>query len=193
MYPIILCSWISVGLFLERLFSLRRSRIIPSSLLRKVEELLDSGNFERAIWLCIEHDSVISRLFLVAIKNFTRNKEEIKAIIEEAGERETVSLSRFVSVLGTIVSITPLLGLLGTVLGMIRVFEVISTRGVGEAAYLAGGISEALFTTAAGLTVAIPTLIFYRYLQARVNNLLVEIEARCLKVVDILREKKETV
>ena len=124
------------------------------------------------------------------IKNFGKKREEIKEIIEEVGKREAAYLDRHVESLSTIASVSTLLGLLGTISGMIKIFSVISTQGAVNPSVLAGGISEALYTTSAGLSVAIPTIIFYRYLSGKSSSLILEMEEYCLRMVELIKEQQ---
>ena len=131
----------------------------------------------------------MSRIVLAAIKNINQPKAEIKEAVSEAGRQEVRVLERHLATLGTIVSIAPLLGLLGTVTGMIRAFYTIALRGVGEPTALASGISEALLTTAAGLTVAIPSQLFYNYFINKVDSLTLDMEQNSLDILEVFWEK----
>ncbi|MFQ6111736.1 MAG: MotA/TolQ/ExbB proton channel family protein, partial [Nitrospinota bacterium] len=137
--------------------------------------------------LCRRNSSAMTRVLQAAIVNYDQDKNEIKDIIEDAGRQEVPGLERYLNVLGTIASISPLLGLLGTVAGMIRVFNVITQEGVGHPNQLAGGISEALITTAAGLAVAIPALVFHNYFTSKAEGLVLEMEKYSLRMLDILK------
>ena len=171
MYPIILCSIIALTIFLERLWILRRRHIIPGEFIRNVEKLLKNQKISEAIFLC-QGDT--SSMWLV------------KETIEERGGREAVILEKHVGILATIANLTPLLGLLGTVSGMIKTFNVISVQGVGNPAPLAGGIAEALITTATGLSVAIPTLVCHRILKDKAESLIFEMEENSIKIIEII-------
>jgi len=140
--------------------------------------------------LCQNNRSSLAQIFLVGIKNFGRTREAIKEHLEEVGRQEVASLGRFVEGLGTIAGISTLLGLLGTISGMIKIFSEISNQAVVNPGSLAGGISEALITTYAGLSVAIPTIVMYKYLQSKSNALILEMERRSIRLVDLLKEKK---
>ena len=189
-YPIIICSIVSLAIFIERIFSLRRKKIIPEVFLEKIEQLLKKENVAEALELCKNDSSSISRIFYAGIKNYGKRREAIKERIEEVGRREAVVLGRYVEALATIASVSTLLGLLGTIAGMIKIFSVISLQSVVNPSVLAGGISEALYTTAAGLTVAIPTLIFYRYLSSKSNALIIEMEECSAQMVELIKEKE---
>ena len=187
MLPLALCSLISVALIIERsIFGPRRSRVIPEKLLAEINTLLDKKSFEMIIGICKENTSSLAKVVLAALNNKDKNREQIIEAVEVAGRKESISLLRYTNILGTIAAVSPLLGLLGTVFGMIQTFAVIQVQGVGDANALAGGISEALVSTASGLTIAIPSLIFYRYLQAQAKKLSIELEEIALKVTESL-------
>jgi biopolymer transport protein ExbB len=189
-YPIIICSIISLTIFMEKIWSLKRNRVIPATFLSTIERLLKKEDIAEALKLCGDNSSSISRIFSAGIKNYGKRREIIKERIEEVGRREAVVLGRYVEALATIASVSTLLGLLGTIAGMIKIFSVISLQSVVNPSTLAGGISEALYTTAAGLTVAIPTLIFYRYLSSKSNSLIVEMEECSAQMVELIKEKE---
>jgi biopolymer transport protein ExbB len=186
MYPIIFCSIVALAVFIERIFLLRRKRIIPDNFIRQVEELIRKEKFSEAVFLCQSDLSSISKIFLAGLKNAKKGMWLVKEAIEERGSREALILERHVSILATIANLTPLLGLLGTVSGMIKTFKVISVQGMGNPAPLAGGIAEALITTAAGLTVAIPTLVGHRFLKDKANTLVFEMEEDSIRLVDLM-------
>ena len=191
MYPIILCSIIALGVFLDRLWVLRRKNIIPGEFIRNVEEQVKNQKISEAIFLCQGDDSSIAKIFLAGLKNAGRGMWLVKEAIEEMGGREGVILEKHVGILSTIANLTPLLGLLGTVSGMIKTFNVISLQGVGNPALLAGGISEALITTATGLGVAIPTLVCYRILKDKAEALIFEMEENSLKIIEIIENSSK--
>jgi biopolymer transport protein ExbB len=185
-YPIIFCSILALAVFLERLWVLRRKHVIPSEFIRKVEELLKKQKLSDAIFLCQADPSSIARVFFAGLKNAGRGMWLVKESIEERGGREAAILEKRAGILSTIASLTPLLGLLGTVSGMIKTFNVISVQGVGNPAPLAGGIAEALITTAAGLSVAIPTLVCYRIVKDKAESLIFEMEENSIKIIEIM-------
>jgi len=191
MYPIILCSIIALGVFLDRLWVLRRKNIIPGEFIRNVEEQVRNQKISEAIFLCQGDHSSIAKIFLAGLKNAGRGMWLVKEAIEEMGGREGVILEKHVGILSTIANLTPLLGLLGTVSGMIKTFNVISLQGVGNPALLAGGISEALITTATGLCVAIPTLVCYRILKDKAEALIFEMEENSLKIIEIIENSSK--
>ncbi len=185
-YPIILCSIIALAVFIERLWVLRRKHIIPGEFIRSVEELVKRQKISEAIFLCQGDSSSIAKIFLAGLKNTGRGMWLVKEAIEERGGREGIILEKHVAILSTIANLTPLLGLLGTVSGMIKTFNVISLHGVGNPAPLAGGIAEALITTATGLCVAIPTLVCYRILRDKAESLIFEMEENSIKIIEIM-------
>ena len=185
-YPIILCSIIALAVFIERLWLLRRKRVIPSEFIRQIEGMLRKQKISDALFLCQGDPSSIARIFLAGLKSSGRGMWLVKEAIEERGGREAAILEKHVSILSTIANLTPLLGLLGTVSGMIKTFNVISVQGVGNPAPLAGGIAEALITTASGLCVAIPTLVCYRILKDKAESLIFEMEESSIKIIEIM-------
>lgn len=186
MYPIIFCSIVALAIFLERLWVLNRKKIIPEEFIRKVSELLRQQKISEAIFLCQGDTSSIAKIFLSGLKNTGRGIWLVKEAIVERGSREAVILEKHVGILATIANLTPLLGLLGTVSGMIKTFNVISVQGVANPAALAGGIAEALITTATGLCVAIPTLVCHRILKDKAEYLIFEMEENSVKIIEIM-------
>ncbi len=186
MYPILICSVIGWAIFLERLrtFFIIRRAINP--LVDKVSTLVRTDKSREAISHCESQSSSLAKILLVVLKNQGSERAKIKTLAEEVGERESASLQRYLGLLGTIANITPLLGLLGTVLGMIEAFNVIATEGVGTPITLGGGISEALITTAAGLTVAVPMILIHRYLTSRADQITLDLEESTMQVVDLV-------
>lgn len=188
MYPIALCSILALGIFLERVWMyLKVSREIQD-LAHEVEPLVAKHRLDEAMAVCHNSRSIFSEIFLAALRNSGKSREQLKSMVEETGRRVAATLQRFLGLLGTIATIAPLLGLLGTVLGMIRAFNVIAVQGMGTPATLGGGISEALITTASGMTVAIPVILAHRYLTGRVERLAMEMEEYSLRLVDLLGE-----
>ena len=187
MAPILLCSVISLTIVVERCLSLRRHRILRYEILQRIEELLRDRKIPEATTLCKRYPSSMTRILLAAILNHDKTRQEIKEIIEDAGRHEVPVLERYLAVLGTIASISTLLGLLGTIAGMIKTFNVIAALGYGHPEALAGGISEALITTAAGLGVAIPTFVLYNYFTSKVDSLVLEMEKTSLRMLNILK------
>ncbi|RMH50197.1 MAG: MotA/TolQ/ExbB proton channel family protein [Zetaproteobacteria bacterium] len=187
MYLLLIASILEVAIILERSWSLRPSLIISTDVLGRMEQAIRQGDVERAMQICGRHNTTMTRILWLALKNRGIKRSMLKERLEESGRQEVFYLERYLGILGVIAAIAPLLGLLGTVFGMIEVFQVISVHGVGKADVLAGGISKALNTTAAGLVVAIPALIAHRTFETRVNGFVVEIERHALRFVDLLK------
>lgn len=191
MWPILVCSVISLAIIIERFWSLQQKRIAPKHLVAQVWQWAKVGHLDNRRIQNLRISSPLGRILAAGLVNRAHEREVMKESIEEIGRQVAHSLDRFLNTLGTIASITPLLGLLGTVIGMIKVFAVITTHGVGDASILAGGISEALLTTAAGLSVAIPTLMFHRYFRGKVNDLVMTMEQEALKMVEVMQGLRE--
>ena len=186
MYPIFICSLIAVAVFFERMFYLKSIKTKTKRFVSRVKKLVKKGEIELAISACRKSITPISKIMLAGLMKFGQGREGIKEAIEDSANQEIPILERNLATLSTIGNITPLLGLLGTVFGMIKAFNVIAIMGVGKPEALAGGISEALLTTAFGLSVAIPTIVIYNYLSHRVDKLIKEMEIDCIDLVDIL-------
>lgn len=193
MYPIIFCSIVALSVFIERLWTLRRKHIIPAEFIRNIKELTKKQKISEAIFLCQGDTSSIAKIFLTGLKNTGRGMWLVKETIEERGGREAVILEKRLGILSTIANLTPLLGLLGTVSGMIKTFNVISVQGVGNPAHLAGGIAEALITTATGLCIAIPTLVCHRILRDKAESLIFEMEENSIRLIEIMENTTSTV
>lgn len=186
MWPLLICSIISLAIILERLWFLRTGRVIPPQLVARVRAWDEAGALDANSLDKLRAGSPLGRILAAGLANRHQDREVMKESIEEVGRHEVHDLERFLNALGTIAAITPLLGLLGTVIGMIKVFEVITALGIGDPGVLAAGISEALITTATGLTIAIPSLMFYRYFRGRVEALVVTMEREALKMIEML-------
>jgi biopolymer transport protein ExbB len=191
MWPILLCSIIALAISAERFWSLQSNRVTPKNLVAQVWQWDKVGHLDAKRVQDLRRASPLGRVLAAGLVNRQHAREVMKESIEEVGRHVAHELERFLNTLGTIASITPLLGLLGTVIGMIKVFAVITTQGVGDPAVLAEGISEALITTAAGLTVAIPSLMFYRFFRGRVDELIVCMEQEALKMVEVMHGQRE--
>ncbi len=189
MIPIGLCSVIALTVVIERFVRLKRNKIIPPDFLLEIKSLLKKNMVLEVMTYCENSEESISRIIKAGIDKINRSRAEIKETIEMAGRQEMLVLEKNLGILATIASISPLLGLLGTVTGMIRVFHVISIQGVGDPAALSAGISEALITTAAGLVVGIPTLVAYNYFMKRSNRILIEMEKASQEILDILSRR----
>ncbi len=190
MLPIIICSVISAAIIIERLWVLQPRRVLPKNLTRQVWEWVSKNQLTHTHIQSLHQGSPLGEILAAGLVNRHRERDVIKESIEDAGRQVVHDLERFLNSLGTIASISPLLGLLGTVIGMVKVFAAITTHGVGDPTVLAGGISEALITTAAGLTVAIPALIGYRYLRGKVDALAVRMEKEAITMVEALLRKQ---
>lgn len=186
MLPIILCSVIAVAITLERLWTLQRRRVLPKDLAMRVWEWARDRQLDQKHLGILSGNSPMGRVLAAGLANRHQSREVLKEIVQDTGRHVVHELERYLNALGTIAAITPLLGLLGTVIGMVKVFTAITTAGVGNPAVLAGGISEALITTAAGLSVAIPSLIAYRYLRGQVDARVIEMEKEAMKLIDAL-------
>ena len=191
MWPILLCSIIALAISAERFWSLQAKRVTPQNLVAQVWQWDKVGHLDAKRIQDLRLASPLGRVLAAGLVNRRHEREIMKESIEEVGRHVAHDLDRFLNTLGTIASITPLLGLLGTVIGMIKVFAVITAQGVGDPAVLAGGISEALITTAAGLTVAIPSLMFYRFFRGRVDELIVSMEQEAIKMVEVMHGQRE--
>jgi biopolymer transport protein ExbB len=190
MAPIILCSVIAVAIVLERLWSLQPKRVLPQDVAEQVLEWANSNQLDARHIEQVHSSSPLGQVLAAGLANRHAPRAVLKEAIEDAGRHVVHDLERYLNTLGTIAGISPLLGLLGTVSGMIRAFTAITAQGVGNPAVLAGGISEALITTAAGLVVAIPVLIAYRYLRGRVDGLVVLIEKESIRFIETLQQQR---
>ena len=173
MLPIIGCSVVAVAIVLERLWTLQEKRVLPPSVANQVWEWVQQNQLDVKHIQQIHQSSPLGQVLAAGLAYRHAPREVLKEVVEDSGRHVVHDLERYLNPLGTIAAISPLLGLLGTVSGMIRSFTAITAEGVGNPTVLAGGISEALITTAAGLTVAIPALIAYRYLRGRIDGLVV--------------------
>lgn len=190
MAPIILCSILAFTIVVERLWTLREKKITPPHLAEQIIKLHQKNAIGPEAIEKLYNNSPLGRILSAGLRNMYGKREVMKESIEEEGRQVALSLERFLNTLGTIASIAPLLGLLGTVIGMIKVFAVITSLGVGDPKILADGISEALITTAAGLSVAIPAVMFYRYLRGRVDELLLKMEAQAVYLVEVIHGER---
>jgi biopolymer transport protein ExbB len=191
MWPILACSIISMAIIAERFWSLRETKIAPTNLVANVWQWHKSDQLDAKRIQALRTNSPLGMILAAGLLNRKHSREIMKESIEEVGRLVAHGLERFLNTLGTISSITPLLGLLGTVIGMIKVFTVITSQGIGDPSILSEGISEALLTTAAGLSVAIPSLMFYRYFRGKVDDLVVTMEQEALKMVEVMHGIRE--
>ncbi len=188
MIPIILCSVMALGITIERLINLTLQKVHPTEFVTKIKRLLTQGNVGEAIAICTNTAAPIAHVIEAGILKRHHDRQQIKEAVEQAGKQQATILHKYIGMLATIASISPLLGLLGTVAGMIKVFQIISVKGVGNPGLLAGGISEALITTAAGLVVAIPALVVHNYFYKKANHFVLQMENTSLELLDILAE-----
>jgi biopolymer transport protein ExbB len=186
MAPIILCSIAAVGILLERLWTLQRKRVLPEDLIKKLSSFAEGGQVTPKIIEALEKNSPLGRVLAAALANRDRGREIMMERVQDTGRHVVHELERFLNTLGTIASISPLLGLLGTVTGIIRAFNAVMLGGMGDPRLLAGGISEALITTAGGLAVAIPSFIAYRYLRGKVERIVIDMEKIAVTFADSL-------
>ncbi|WP_297188340.1 MotA/TolQ/ExbB proton channel family protein [uncultured Porticoccus sp.] len=186
MLPILLSSIVVIAIAFERYWTLRRSKVVPPTLLGQVWHWMKQNQLSKENLHQLRSSSPLGTILAAGISNSGHGREVMKDSIEEAANQVIHNLEKNLSPLGTVAAIAPLLGLLGTVIGMIKVFTAIMIEGTGNAGVLAGGISEALITTAAGLTVAIPALVFHRFFERRVDSLVVEMEDQAIKLVDAI-------
>lgn len=191
MLPIVLCSIIAVAIVIERLWTLRASRISPPNLLAQVWQCKQDQQMNHDKMTKLRAGSPLGQILAAGLANSRHGREMMKESIQEAGVKVVNELERYLTPLGTIAAITPLLGLLGTVLGMIEIFGAFMDSGMANAPQLAGGIAKALVTTAAGLFVAIPAVFFHRFLQRRVDELVVNMEQEAIKLVEAVEGDRE--
>lgn len=191
MIPILLCSVIALAIIFERFWSLRSSRIAPENFVNDLLLKLKKKELTSSRLREVQNGSSLGRVLVAGLINAKHGREIMKESIEEEASQVVHELERFLSGLGTIAAVSPLLGLLGTVFGMIEVFAEIQVGGAGNNQALAGGISKALITTAAGLTVAIPALVAHRFFQRRVDDIVVEMEQQALKLVEVVHGDRD--
>jgi len=191
MWPIIICSVVAMAIIIERFWSLQKKKILPPELVPQVWSLFRENKLDEPVLRRLKVSSPLGCILAAGLANHKHGREVMKECIEESGRAVVHDLERFLNTLGTIAMITPLLGLLGTVFGMIEVFNALVKHGSGDPSVLAGGISVALITTAAGLTVGIPSLMFHRYFEGLVDEYVVNMEAEALKLIDILHGHRE--
>ncbi len=194
MYPILLCSIVGLAIFLQKIWMLRVKRIIPEQFLDTLYGFLSQGKISEAIVLSRTNGSSTARIALTALENSNKSKEELKEEIEAAGRKEAQELGRYIEGLGAISNASTLLGLLGTISGMIKIFKVISEQTIVNPPSLAAGISEALYTTAFGLLVAIPAFIAYKYTSGKADGIISDMEdegKRIMEEVLLANERRE--
>lgn len=190
MLPILFCSLFVVAISAERYWTLNPAKVVPKTLLAQVWSWIKNNQLDGAKIRELKQSSQLGRILAAGLSNSKHGREVMKDSIQEAAGQVVHELERYMTPLGTIAAIAPLIGLLGTVVGMIKVFTAIMLQGTGNAGVLAGGISEALITTAAGLTVAIPAMILHRYFLRRIDSLVVTMEEEAAKLVDALHSDR---
>ncbi len=192
MVPLILCSILAAAITLERLWTLRGRRVVPEELTDKVWRWVENRTLSDKQIMALQQHSPLGRVLAAGLANRNRDRSLMIEGIEDAGRHVAHELERYLGALSTIAAISPLLGLLGTVTGMIRTFKAITVAGVGNPTAMASGIAEALITTAAGLIIAIPALVAYRYLRSRVDTHVIEMEKEALKLVAAIDRTQST-
>lgn len=193
-YPIILCSVVGLAIFLQKIWILRQKKIIPEKFMNVLYQLISQAKFGDAAVLSRANDSPIARVASTALDYHERPKDELKEKIEESGRKEASELSRYIEGLGAISNVSTLLGLLGTISGMIKIFRVIAEQPIVNPPSLAGGISEALYTTALGLLVAIPAFIAYKYTSGKAGEITALMEEEGTSIMEeiiIARDRRE--
>ncbi|MBI3343821.1 MAG: MotA/TolQ/ExbB proton channel family protein [Gammaproteobacteria bacterium] len=191
MWPLILCSIASTAIIMERFWSLQARRICPKHLVAQIWRWGKANQLDAAHLDALRDSSPLGRILAAGLANLHHSREVMKESIEETGRHVVHEMERYLNTLGTIASISPLLGLLGTVIGTIQVFNAITSHGVGNPTEMAGGIATALVTTAAGIIVAIPSLIFSRHFRRKVDELVVSMEQEAIKMVEVLHGERE--
>ena len=192
MWPIVVCSVLALAIIVERCWSLRRSVVAPRDLMSEIQGMTLGDRLTNEQIDSVRETSALGQILAAGLSRQTQQAFLVKDAIEEAGGHVVHELERYLNALGTIAATTPLLGLLGTVIGMIKVFSAITAVGVGDPQVLAGGISEALITTAAGLSVGIPSLMFHRYFLGKVNELTVAMEQDALRFMEVLQAGRKS-
>ena len=191
MFPLFACSVIAIAIIAERFWSLQTKRIAPPELITQIWQWLRYNQVDKDRIKSLQNNSPLGRIRAAGLAERNAPRDITKESIEDTGRHVTALMEKNLNTLGTIAAISPLIGLLGTVVGMIKVFAAITTSGVGNPETLAGGISEALITTAAGLVVAIPSVIFYRYFRGKINRLVVNMEEQAMQLIEILHGDRE--
>ena len=189
MIPIILISILAMAIIAALFISLNDKKVIPDGTTNAARKLAISGRATPAQINKLRESSLLGRVLATGLENAHLPRHVLKESIEETGRHVVHAMDKYMTTLGTIAAIAPLLGLLGTVVGMISVFSVITSQGVGSPTELAGGISQALITTAAGISVAVPALIFHRYFRAKINGYAIEMEKETMKLIDTINRK----
>ena len=191
MWPLILCSVISIAIITERFWALRRGRILPKYVVAQIWTWYKRNELTTESVQSLRESSPLGRVLAAGLMNRRHSRTVMKESIEEAGRLEVYEMERFLNTLGTIAAVAPLLGLLGSVVGLMEVFSSMTTHGVGNPQALGAGISKIMIATASGLVVAIPSLIFYRYFQGLVDEIAMLMEQEAIKMVEVLQGERE--
>ncbi len=191
MVPLLICSILALAIVFERAWALRRNKILPPHLVAQTWHQVKNNQLDAAQIRNLRIGSPLGRVIAAGLVNLNQPREIMLEAIEDTGRHEAHNLERFLNTLGTVATVSPLLGLLGTVTGMIEIFNVVGLEGPGRAAGLAAGIGEALITTATGLIIAIPALVAYRYFRGKVDALVVDMEKEALKLVEVIHGQRE--
>ncbi len=189
-WPIIICSIVALAIIVDKFRHLSTALVMPTGLYDKIEALVQDKKLTNAHLTTLADQSPLGKIFSTAISNAHFGKSELKASVEDSGRHQVHEMEKYLGTLGSIAAITPLLGLLGTVVGMIKVFAAITAVGIGQPQELAEGISQALITTAAGLTVAIPSLLFFRHFKTRIESLSINMEREVLRLFALIDRTK---
>jgi biopolymer transport protein ExbB len=191
MLPLMLCSILALAIIIERFWTLRPTRLVPKKVVNELWGWIKNKELNQKRLRDLKETTPLGRILAAGLLNAKHGREVMKESIQEEASHVVHDLERFLSALGTVAVIAPLLGLLGTVWGMIKVFSALQLEGAGNAAPLAGGISEALITTAVGLSIAIPALIFHRYFQRQVDEIVIAMEQEAIKLVEVIHGDRE--
>ena len=189
-WPLIFASIIAVAIIFERLWSLRSNIIAPENLLLEAQKIITKEGVKKEAIQSLKDHSMLGEIFASALNNYNSPSEIIKEAIEETGRAVNHRLERYLSTLGTIATVAPLLGLFGTIIGMVELFSSFTSSG-HDVAIFARGISIALYNTAGGIVVAVPAMIAYRFFRSKIDNLVIEMEQQAIKLVEIIHGKRK--
>ena len=189
-WPLIFASVVALAIIIERLWSLRENVIAPNDLLSEVQKMITKDGVKKESIRSLQNHSMLGEIFASALNNYNNSSEIIKEAIEETGRAVNHKLERYLSTLGTIATVAPLLGLFGTIIGMVELFSSFTSSG-HDVAVFARGISIALYNTAGGIVVAVPAMIAYRFFRSKIDNLVVEMEQQAIKLVEIINGQRK--
>jgi biopolymer transport protein ExbB len=190
-WPLIFASVVAVAIVVERFWTLRADSIAPKTLLPEVSRMVANGGISREACAKLAQHSLLGEIFAAALLNANNSREVIKESVEESGRVVVHKLERYMNTLGTIATVAPLLGLLGTVIGMVELFGAFTSTG-HDVAQFARGISVALYNTAGGIVVAVPAMIFHRYFRGKIDNFIVDMEQQAIKLVEIIHGERQS-